>query len=195
MTVEEEKVEELVSFLKILADKNRIRILGLLSEREYSVRELALALEVKEPTVSSHLNLLKLRGLVTMRPDGNTHYYSLSQKSIHALLKELSRKASEEHEEDPNSSEFEKHVLRHFFTDGKLTEIPTKLAKQKVILRHLAQNFRVGEFYSELQVNEILKPFHPDCASLRRYMVDNRIMARENGRYWRLDERNAEDKP
>ncbi len=196
MQIEEERVEELVSFLKVLADKNRIRILGLLSEREYSVRELAQTLDVKEPTVSNHLNLLKLRGMVEMRPQGTTHFYRLSQNSIHALLKELSGKASDEHEEDPHSSQFEKQVLKHFFAfDGTLKEIPTKWSKQKVVLRALAKNFRFGEFYTERQVNDLLRPIHPDVATLRRTMVDMRILARQNGQYWLLDPRQLAESP
>ncbi len=36
------------------------------------------------------------------------------------------------------------------------------------------------------EVNAILRTFHDDVASLRREMIDERIMMRENGRYWLL---------
>lgn len=186
--IQDQEVDELVDFLKVLADRNRLRILGLLSEKEYTVKELAAALGVTEPTVSSHLNMLKWRGLVAMNAQGTSHYYRLRQEGVHSLLKDLTYRANVESPEDPNSSEFERRVLQTFFKNGRLSEIPTRPSRRLVVLRRLAQEFRIGEFYNELQVNEILKRFHDDVAALRRYMVDNRIMARKDGLYWRLDD-------
>ena len=42
--------------------------------------------------------------------------------------------------------------------------------------------------YTEKEVNTILRRFHVDTAALRRYLVDNKLMAREGDgtRYWRL---------
>ena len=50
--------ETLLAFFKALADESRLRIVGLLAEREYSVQALAQALALKEPTVSHHLAVL-----------------------------------------------------------------------------------------------------------------------------------------
>jgi DNA-binding MarR family transcriptional regulator len=47
--------EELVTFFKALADKNRLKIVGLLAEKAYSVEELSELLQLKPPTVSHHL--------------------------------------------------------------------------------------------------------------------------------------------
>src|SRR5690349_11585153 len=74
-TITEEEYARLVRFLKVLSDKSRLRILGLLSEREYTVKELAAALGVKEPTVSAHLNMMKWHDMVNMRQEGTSHYY------------------------------------------------------------------------------------------------------------------------
>ncbi len=186
MTTTEQEVEELVAFLKVLADRSRLRILGLLSEREYTVKELAAVLGVTEPTVSSHLNMMKWRGLVIKREQGTSHFYSLRQEGIHTLLKELTERANDIGAEDPYSTEFEKRVLRAFFVKGRLTEIPAKRSRQLVVLKRLAQEFHYGEFYDELQVNAILKRFHDDCAALRRLLVDYQFMTRKDGQYWRL---------
>jgi hypothetical protein len=40
---------------------------------------------------------------------------------------------------------------------------------------------------SENQVNQILRRFHEDTASLRRSMVDNNLLTREKGIYWRIE--------
>jgi len=35
-------------------------------------------------------------------------------------------------------------------------------------------------------VNAILKRFHPDTPALRRYLVDHKLLAREQGEYWKV---------
>ena len=77
-------------------------------------------------------------------------------------------------------------TLDRFLTpDGRLHTIPSKHAKLLVVLDHLAQAFEPGEVYPEPAVNEVLQRFHPDHAALRRYLVENQFLTRENGRYWR----------
>ncbi len=80
----------------------------------------------------------------------------------------------------------EERVLRAFLTDdGRLHTIPAKHAKLLVVLDHLAQSFEPGQRYREAEVNEILQRFHPDHAALRRYLVENHFLTREEGVYWR----------
>ncbi len=43
----------------------------------------------------------------------------------------------------------------------------------------------MGVRYPEREVVEILKRFHPDHASLRRYLVDEDLLSRDHGEYWR----------
>lgn len=38
----------------------------------------------------------------------------------------------------------------------------------------------------EWQVNLTLKAFHPDPTSLRRYLIEEELMARHAGAYWRI---------
>ena len=76
--------EELI---KVLANESRLKLVGLLAQREHSVEELAAMLQLKEPTVSHHLTKLKELNLVKMRPDGNTHFYQLNQDALQELSK------------------------------------------------------------------------------------------------------------
>ena len=69
--------------------------------------------------------------------------------------------------------------------DGRLRTIPTKHSKLLVVLDRLAQEFEPGQSYPEAEVNEILRHFHPDYAALRRYLVENGFMTREENVYWR----------
>src|SRR5262249_15263475 len=81
---------DLLLFFKALADKSRLRLLGLLAQREHSVQELAALAGLKEPTVSHHLGMLKRLGLVSRRRDANTHWYALEPDAITGLAKRLS---------------------------------------------------------------------------------------------------------
>ncbi len=77
-------------------------------------------------------------------------------------------------------------VLANFVgSDGRLRTIPTKHSKLMVVLDRLAQEFEPGRSYPEADVNDILQQFHPDYAALRRYLVENGFMTREDNVYWR----------
>jgi len=77
-------------------------------------------------------------------------------------------------------------VLARFLgDDGVLHTIPTKRTKLLVVLDRLAQEFAPGRTYPESEVNEVLHRFHPDHAALRRYLVENDFLTREDAVYWR----------
>jgi hypothetical protein len=76
-------------------------------------------------------------------------------------------------------------VLRAFFRDGRLVRVPAQRTKRLVVLDMLARDFDPGVRYPEVEVNEKLLAYHPDYAALRRYLVEEDFLARENGVYWR----------
>src|SRR5690242_20875242 len=84
-----EEFEMLLQFFKGLADENRLKLLGILATREYSVEELAALLQLRAPTISHHLARLKELGLVQMRSDGNTHFYQLDAENLRSTSKGL----------------------------------------------------------------------------------------------------------
>ena len=76
-------------------------------------------------------------------------------------------------------------VVGRFIKDGRLVIIPTKHAKLRLVLDHIAQDFEPGRTYQEPEVNELLGGYHDDYAALRRYLVDEAFLTREGGVYWR----------
>lgn len=74
-----EQFNILLRFFKALADDSRLKIVGILANQECSVEELAVLLQLKEPTVSHHLAKLKELNLVTMRPEGNSRLYQFAK--------------------------------------------------------------------------------------------------------------------
>jgi hypothetical protein len=69
--------------------------------------------------------------------------------------------------------------------DGRLTSIPAQRSKRLVVLHHLLRVFEPGVRYPEREVNALLAVWHPDVAALRRYLVDEGLLTREAGVYWR----------
>ena len=76
-------------------------------------------------------------------------------------------------------------VLRAFVRDGRLVQIPARHAKRRIVLELLAQEFEPGRRYPEREVNRRLNRWHPDHASLRRFLVDEGFLDREGGQYFR----------
>ena len=87
--------------------------------------------------------------------------------------------------EPPSATEIEK-VLRSYLRDGRLSVMPRPGRKRQIVLDHVAQLFEPGVRYSEVQVNLMLRPIWVDVAALRRYLVDEALLARSDGEYWRV---------
>lgn len=181
--------EELVTFFKALADANRLKIVGLLAEKPYSVEELAALLQLKSPTVSHHLAKLVEAGLVESRTESYYNVYRLDQAALEAKTRsmfsqqELSTVVSE-----VDADAYDKKVIKDYARrDGSLKTLPAQRKKLEAILRYVVKAFDVGKRYSEKQVNEILSGYHVDTATLRRELVGFGLMKREGGgeEYWR----------
>lgn len=184
-----EAFDTLLQFFKALADENRLKLLGILATREYSVEELAALLQLKAPTISHHLARLKEQGLVKMRVEGNTHFYSLDAETLHASSKGLL--SSEKMVElvpmqEMEGDAWDHKILRDFFEGPVLKEIPATRKKRSVVLRWLATLFEPDTHYTEAQVNEMLQRHHPDASTLRREMIGEHLLQREQGIYWRV---------
>ena len=76
-------------------------------------------------------------------------------------------------------------VLSAFVRNGRLTSIPAQRSKRLVVLDHLVRVFEPGIRYPEREVNALLAVWHPDVAALRRYLVDEGLLTRDAGVYWR----------
>ncbi len=67
---------------KGLADPKRLLIIDALRDGEVTVTDLVDALEIPQANVSQHLAVLRDKGLVTSRRDGQWAYYSLTSPKI-----------------------------------------------------------------------------------------------------------------
>ncbi len=190
MTSEQQFVD-LLAFFKALSDENRLKIVGLLAEKPYTVEHLAETIGLSISTTSHHLAKLSSAGLVEARVEGHFYFYSLQLENLKKMSRQMLQdeeivKLSKNVEEDV----FERKVLKAFLDkEGRITSLPAQEKKFIVLLHYVLDSFESGIRYTEKQVNEILLRFNADTASLRRGLIEYHLMERESGgaAYWRTD--------
>lgn len=186
--------EHLLAFFKAMADANRLKIVGLLAQKPHSVEELAAILGLRPSTVSHHLSRLSEAGLVSAQAESYYNMYRLEEAALEKYARQLlSHENLPTVAADADLGAYDRKVLHDFILpDGRLKTIPAQRKKLDVILRHLVKEFSPGIRYPEKQVNEILRSFHEDTASLRRELIGARLLNRERGVYWLSEEQNNE---
>jgi hypothetical protein len=75
--------------------------------------------------------------------------------------------------------------LSAFVRDGRITAMPARPAKRRLLLDCVAQAFEPGHRYPEAAVDDVLKALCDDHVALRRYLVDEGFLSRQAGVYWR----------
>lgn len=181
--------QELLAFFKALSDINRLKIVGLLAQKPYSVEELAAMLELRPSTVSHHLARLSEAGLVSAQAES---YYNLYQLKTGVLEEKAHRLLSTERlpeiAADVDLDAYDRQVLANYtMPDGRLRQIPSQQKKLEAVLRYIIRDFESGRHYTEKQVNEIISRYHEDLAGLRRDLIDHKMLARDarGTDYWR----------
>jgi biotin operon repressor len=188
---QEQRLDHLLRFFKVLGEPHRLRIVGLLAQKPHTVEQLAGALSLGVSTVSHHLSRLTDAGLVTARAEGYYSIYSLKTDMLTSLAQTLLKEVEAPHfAEKSVTNDFDRKVLETFTSpDGRIKSFPVQEKKFLVLLRHVVKAFEFGIRYPEKRVNQILANFNEDTAKLRRALVDYGFMAREGGggKYWRLE--------
>jgi hypothetical protein len=174
--------------LRALADPERLAIAGALAREDRGPSALADQLAIPIGRVRKHLNRLMATGVARLNDDRAS--YRLDPETLRWAAEQVGPARG------PGlplgaASEDEEAVLRTFFRDGRLTEIPTKASKRRVVLERIAVEFDPGIRYEEREVNAILGRFHTDHAALRRSLVDEGFLSRDHGIYWRTGGRVA----
>ncbi len=80
-----------VAALKLLGNEDRLLLLCQLSQAEMCVGELEQALDIRQPTLSQQLGVLRTEGVVDTRRDGKRIYYRIADASVLQVLEVLYR--------------------------------------------------------------------------------------------------------
>jgi hypothetical protein len=177
-------MNEMLDYVKALSHPDRLRIVGLLSQKTATRAEIAEALNLSPKDSLTHLGFLESVGVVS-QTDG---VFTLNQDKLATLGKEQLTGGGNRFVPDESLDEDSKKILRDFLNaDGTIRQVPEQ-KKIQPILKYLVKNFEFDRDYTEREVNLIIKRFNEDSAGLRRDLVDHGYLDREsNGsRYWRV---------
>jgi hypothetical protein len=163
----------------LLADPTRLKVVAALALGAGTIEQVAEVSELPLKDVALAARRLARAGLV--HRDG--HELALHTERFGAVARAAAEAAPapEPLSDDPA----ENAVLTTFVRNGRLTSIPAQRSKRLVVLHHLVRVFEPGIRYPEREVNALLAVWHPDVAALRRYLVDELLLSREAGVYWR----------
>jgi hypothetical protein len=162
----------------LLADPSRLKVVSALALGAGTIEEVSEASGLSLKDVALAARRLARVGLV--HRDG--HALALHAERFGSAARAAAAPAPEPLSDDPA----EDAVLSAFVRDGRLVSIPAQRSKRLVVLAHLVRVFEPGVRYPEREVNALLAVWHPDVAALRRYMVDEGLLSREAGVYWRI---------
>ncbi|KQL37745.1 ArsR family transcriptional regulator [Bacillus sp. FJAT-25509] len=180
------QLNKIVDFHKALGDLTRVRIIALLQQGHLSGQEIASKLGLKPPTITHHMSKLREVGLVKERRDKNTIYFSLNTKILEMSAKAIFTVGTggDSNMEMSVTESERSSIINNFFTkEGKLKIYPAQRKKKLVVLVHMIKGLEFGRVYQEKEINEYLKEFHEDYATLRRELIMCQFMYRENNQY------------
>ncbi|TKJ30976.1 DUF2087 domain-containing protein [Blastococcus sp. CCUG 61487] len=163
----------------LLADPARLRVVAALALGATTIEEVAEASGLTLKEVALAARRLARAGLV--HRDGHALGLHSEQFGAAARAAAEAAPAPAPLSDDPA----EDAVLSAFVRDGRLLSIPAHRGKRLVVLDHLVRVFEPGIRYPEREANVLLAVWHPDVAALRRYLVDEGLLSREAGVYWR----------
>lgn len=165
----------------LLADDDRRTVFAALTLGADGLDEVVVVTGLPVDRASRAVARLADAGLVVSGEDGAL--VVLGAAFQRAARVALARPQRVEHADEPDRSR--RKVLDAFVHDGRITSIPSARGKRLVVLDWVAQDFEPGVRYRERDVNTILARRHDDTALLRRYLVDEHLLGREAGEYWR----------
>lgn len=180
------QLDRLVQFHKAVGDVTRIRIIALLQNGPLHGQALAGKLGVTPPTITHHMTKLREADLIYERREKNTIYFHLNEKSLtqqaEAILKIGKNLSSPDDKKE--EAVYKTTVLGNFFTkDGALKHLPAQRKKKLIVLEHLIKGLEPNRKYKEKEINEYIRKYHEDFATIRREFIMNHFMYREDGIY------------
>jgi hypothetical protein len=184
----EADIEERINVLKALADKSRILVVNALLERPHCVEELAERLRLASSTISFHLRKLEEARLVAKCKTQYYLVYELRPDLLRMRLQDfVSVPSDDDSPEIKRMRRYREKVMRTFFRNGALLQMPKQWRKRKIVLEEFVAMFDVGREYQEHEVNERILPLHADYCTIRRMLIDEGYMTRDGQTYRRLE--------
>ncbi len=178
------KAADSLKVLKALADSSRLSIMQSIIEKPQYVEELSQRFNLAASTVSFHLKKLEEAKLIHKRKE---QYYVVFHPNINVFNKSIKELITFENKEkrtqEDRISQYKLKVINTYFKEGKLIKIPSQHKKRWIILEKIARDLEDKKVYSEKELNNKISEFFDDYCTIRRYLVDEKILERHNGEY------------
>lgn len=175
---------EVLAFVKAMASADRLRVIGVLARGRATQAEIADQLHAPVRDVFDHLAYLTNIGVI----HESEGFYDLNEKTIESLARGQFEDRRPQDDEKPE--EVRKVLKAYLNPDGTIKQLPQEGRKMEILLKFVVEVFPFDTYFTEKEVNTILRRFHLDTAILRRNLIDYGLMARESDgtKYWRLTE-------
>ncbi len=178
-----------IALFKCLADRSRLQILKSLSEGDMYVERLSERLNLTPSTISFHLKKLESAGIVTSKKEQYYATYSLVESVLKEnILNIITEKSSELDIQKEREEQYRQKILASFFEFNKLKNIPVQRKKRLIILEEINKAFEIGKEYTEKEVNIIIADYHDDFCTIRREMIAERLLKRQDSIYMKNQE-------
>ena len=164
------------TFAGLLSDEERLRVFAAVALGATTSEDIARATGLDTERVQTVLPRLVSAGLIDPRQGLRVRTESLDEASRERPARERGL---------PDATDEQAAVLRNFAEDGRLKALPARAAQRGVVLDYLAERFELGRDYTEPEVNELLGAYYDDYVTLRRLLVDERLLERSSGIYRR----------
>ncbi len=180
--------ENAIKLFKCLADKSRLQILKSLTLEDMYVERLAERLNLTPATISFHLRKLSEIDAVTSYKTQYYTMYSLCQDTFAVKILDILKEQSDEADlQAKREQAYRQKVIDAFFEYGKLKSIPAQRKKERIVLEEIAKAFDPGRIYTEREVNIIIADYNDDFCTIRRDMISEKLMERDERGYWRTE--------
>lgn len=137
--------------------------------------------------INIKLKKLMDAGAVSSRREQYYTMYSINKEMFQCrILDILGEKSSDAQRQQEREARYRQRVLDSFFEYGRLKSIPAQRKKERICLEEIAKELELGRPYPERELNQVLLRFHQDYCTLRRDMISEGILRREEGLYTRL---------
>ncbi|WP_101255445.1 DUF2087 domain-containing protein [Streptomyces barkulensis] len=170
----------------LFAEPQRLRAFAALVLGAGSVPEVAASagLSVREAAVA--VRRLRDGGLVTGGDLGNGDG---GLRVEAGRFRELARARSAESRESAEAGAAA-DPLHRSVRDGRIVHLPARKGRRLPVLEHVVErSFETGRVYGEREVDDRLRTWceggATDHVTVRRYLIDECLLRREDGRYWR----------
>lgn len=171
------------ALIGLLAEPERLRVFAAVVLGAATFEQLRDATGLDHRTVSTAMRKLEAGGLVEWSADGSGY------RPVVEVFKLAARSAAPPVEQHGYADERIEAVVRAFVRDGRLTGMPAQASRRRILLEHVVQSFEPGRDYEEREVNAVLRSWTEgggvDHVSLRRYLVDEGLLSRDNAGYRR----------